>query len=57
MMPFDIDQTMLVYLGMITAGIFIFPFWSDTIPYLYQIIGTGLVAAGGFLVYYKSRKR
>ncbi|MHB8547415.1 MAG: LPXTG cell wall anchor domain-containing protein [Nitrosotalea sp.] len=55
-MPFDIDQTMLVYLGMITAGIFIFPFWSDTL-YLYQIIGTALVAAGGFLVYRKSRKR
>ncbi len=56
-MPFDIDQTMLVYLGMITAGIFIFPFWSDTPLYLYQVIGTALCAAGGFLVYRKSRKR
>ncbi len=54
-MPFDIDRTMLVYLGMITAGIFIFPYWSD-IPYLYQIIGTALCGVGGFLVYNKSRK-
>jgi LPXTG-motif cell wall-anchored protein len=54
-MPFDIDQRMLVYLGMITAGIFIFPIVSD-IPYLYQVIGLTLVGIGGFLVFRKSRK-
>ncbi|MDE1812775.1 MAG: hypothetical protein KGI19_07485 [Thaumarchaeota archaeon] len=55
-MPFDIDRNMLVYLGMITAGVFIFPYWSDTIQYLYQIIGAALCGVGGFLVYNKSRK-
>lgn len=54
-MAFDIDQRMLVYLGMITAGIYLFPITSD-IPYLYQILGLGLVGVGGFLVYRKSRK-
>lgn len=53
-MPFDIDQRMLVYLGMITAGIFIFPIASD--PPYYLGIGIALVAIGGFLVYRKSRK-
>ncbi len=54
-MAFDIDQRMLVYLAMITAGIFVFPITSD-IQYLYQIIGLGLVGVGGFLVFRKSRK-
>lgn len=53
-MAFDIDQTMLVYLGMITAGIFIFPIASN--PPYYLVIGTALVAIGGFLVFRKSRK-
>jgi LPXTG-motif cell wall-anchored protein len=53
-MAFDIDQTMLVYLAMITAGIFIFPISSD--PPYYLVIGIALVAVGGFLVYRKSRK-
>jgi hypothetical protein len=55
-MPFDIDQKMLIYLGMITAGIFIFPIGSD-IPYLYQVVGIALVGIGGFLVLHKSRKK
>jgi hypothetical protein len=53
-MPFDIDQRMLVYLAMITAGIFIFPFYDP--PYVYQIIGAALVVVGGVLAYLKSRK-
>jgi LPXTG-motif cell wall-anchored protein len=53
-MPFDIDQRMLVYLGMITAGIFLFPIISD--PPYYLVIGIALVAVGGFLVIRKSRK-
>ncbi|SHO44820.1 hypothetical protein NSIN_20449 [Nitrosotalea sinensis] len=53
-MAFDIDQTMLVYLGMITAGIFIFPISSD--PPYYLVIGIALIVIGGFLVYRKSRK-
>ncbi len=53
-MAFDIDQTMLVYLGMITAGIFIFPISSD--PPYYLVIGIALIIIGGFLVYRKSRK-
>ena len=56
-MPFDIDQRMVVYLGMITAAIFIFPIESTDIPYLYQIIGIVLGVIGGFLVYRKSRKK
>ena len=54
-MPFDIDQRMLVYLGMITAGIFLFPITSD--PPYYLVIGFGLVAAGGLLVFRKSRTK
>ncbi len=53
-MPFDIDQTMLVYLAMITAGIFIFPIESN--PPYYLVGGIALVAIGGFLVFRKSRK-
>lgn len=53
-MAFDIDQRMLVYLGMITAGIFIFPIESN--PPYYLVIGIALIAVGGFLVYRKSRK-
>jgi hypothetical protein len=56
-MPFDIDQRMVIYLGMITAAIFIFPIESSDIPYLYQVIGIVLGAIGGFLVYRKSRKK
>ena len=56
-MPFDIDQRMVVYLGMITAAIFIFPIESPDIPYLYQVIAIVLGAIGGFLVYHKSRKK
>ena len=56
-MPFDIDQRMVVYLGMITAAIFIFPIESSDIPYLYQIVAIVLGAIGGFLVYHKSRKK
>ncbi len=56
LLVFDIDLTMLVYLAIITAGIFIFPIGSDSsIPY-YQIIGIALICGGGFMVYYKSRK-
>lgn len=54
-MPFDIDQRMLVYLGMITTGIFLFPIASD--PPYYLVIGIGLVVVGGFLVLRKSRKK
>ncbi len=54
-MAFDIDMRMLLYLAIITAGIFIFPIESD-IPYFYQIIGFGLIGVGGALVYHKSRK-
>jgi len=53
-MPFDIDQRMLVYLAMITAGIFLFPFYDP--PYVYQIMGAALVGVGGLLVFRKSRK-
>ena len=53
-MPFDIDQRMLVYLGMITAGIFLFPIESH--PPYYLVIGIILVGIGGFLVFRKSRK-
>ena len=53
-MAFDIDQTMLVYLGMITAGIFLFPIAPYPSPYF--IGGIVLVVVGGFLVYRKSRK-
>ena len=56
-MPFDIDQRMVVYLGIITAAIFIFPIESSGIPYLYQIIGIVLGVIGGILVYRKSRKK
>lgn len=55
-MPFDIDQRMVIYLGMITAAIFIFPIESSDIPYLYQVVAIVLGAIGGFLVYRKSRK-
>ena len=53
-MPFDIDQRMLVYLGMITAGIFLFPIESN--PPYYLVGGIALIAIGGFLVLRKSRK-
>lgn len=56
-MPFDIDQRMVIYLGMITAAIFIFPIESPDIPYLYQVVAIVLGAIGGFLVYRKSRKK
>ena len=56
-MPFDIDQRMVIYLGMITAAIFIFPIDSSDIPYLYQVVAIILGAVGGFLVYQKSRKK
>jgi len=51
-MPFDIDKTMVVYLGMITAGIF---FIADPLPYL--ALGVGLIVVGGILVLRKSRKK
>lgn len=53
-MVFDIDQTMLVYLGMITAGIFLFP--VEPYPSPYFIGGIALIVIGGFLVIRKSRK-
>lgn len=52
-MPFDIDQRMLVYLGMITAGIFLIPI-SD--PPYYMASGIALIVVGGLLVLRKSRK-
>ncbi|WP_165776447.1 hypothetical protein [Candidatus Nitrosotalea bavarica] len=52
-MPFDIDRTMLVYLGMITAGIF---FIAYPPPY-YLALGLGLIVVGGILVLHKSRKK
>jgi len=51
-MPFDIDKTMVIYLGMITAGIF---FIADPFPYL--ALGVGLIVVGGILVVRKSRKK
>ena len=54
-MPFDIDQTMLVYLGMITAGIFLFPIESN--PPYYLVLGIALIVVGGLLVVRKSRKK
>lgn len=54
LMAFDINQTTLVYLGMITAGIFLFPIAPYPSPYF--IGGIVLVVVGGFLVYRKSRK-
>jgi len=56
-MPFDIDQRMVVYLGIITSAIFIFPIESPDIPYLYQIVAIVLGVVGGFLVYRKSRQK
>jgi len=56
-MPFDIDQRMVVYLGIITAAIFIFPIESPDVPYLYQVVAIVLGVIGGFLVYRKSRKK
>ena len=53
-MVFDIDMRMLFYLGMITAGIFIFPIESS--PPYYLVIGFALIGIGGILVYNKSRK-
>lgn len=55
-MPFDIDQRMLVYLGMITAGIFFVPMESNP-PYIYQALGIGLIVIGGLLTLRKSRKQ
>ena len=55
-MPFDIDQRMLVYLGMITAGIFFVPMESNP-PYIYQALGIGLIVVGGLLALRKSRKK
>lgn len=54
-MVFDIDQTMLVYLAMITAGIFLFPI--EPYPSPYFIGGIALIIVGGFLVVRKSRKK
>jgi len=56
-MPFDIDQRMVIYLGIITAAIFIFPIESSDTPYLYQVVGIVLGVIGGILVYRKSRKK
>jgi hypothetical protein len=56
-MPFDIDQRMLVYLGMITAGIFFVPIESSNPPYVYQVLGIGLIVVGGLLALRKSRKK
>jgi hypothetical protein len=57
-MAFDIDQRMLVYLGMITAAIYFISVESPpNIPYLYQGIAIALGAIGGFLAYRKSRKK
>ena len=52
-MPFDIEQRMLVYLGMITAGIFLVP-KSD--PPYYMVAGIALIVVGGLLAFQKSRK-
>lgn len=52
-MPFDIDQRMVIYLGMITAGIF---FISYPEPY-FIALAIGLIGMGGFLVLRKSRKK
>lgn len=54
-MAFDIDMTMLLYLAIITAGIFIFPIQSD--PPYYLVIGLALIGVGGALVFHKSRKK
>jgi len=54
LMVFDLDQTMFVYLAMITAGIFLFPIAPYPSPYF--IGGIALIVVGGFLVLRKSRK-
>lgn len=53
-MPFDLDMKTVAYLGMITTGIF---FIEQFNPVYYLVIGFGLVAVGGVLVFRKSRTK
>jgi hypothetical protein len=53
-MPFDFDKKTVAYLGMVTVGIF---FIEQFNPVYYLVMGFGLVAVGGFLVFRKSRTK
>jgi hypothetical protein len=53
-MPFDFDKKTIAYLGMITVGIF---FIEQFTPVYYLVIGFGLVAVGGLLVFRKSQTK
>ena len=53
-MAWDFDSEMLLYLAMITAGIFLVPMESNP-PYFFAI-GAALVVSGVGLVYRKVKK-
>ncbi len=54
-MALDFDYTMLLYLAIITIGIFIVPIESD--PPYYLVIGLAMIGIGIGLVYFKIKKK
>ncbi len=56
-MAWDFDSKMLLYLAIITAGIFIIPMGSESDHSYYLTAGLILIAAGIILVYQKIKKK
>jgi len=56
-MAWDFDSKMLIYLAVITAGIFIIPMGSESENIYYLSAGLILIAAGIILVYRKIKKK
>ena len=56
-MAWDFDTKMLIYLAIITVGIFIIPMGTETDHTYYLIAGLILIAAGIILVYQKIKKK
>jgi LPXTG-motif cell wall-anchored protein len=54
-MVWDFDSEMLLFLAMITAGVFLVPMESD--PPYFSVIGAILIVAGIGLVYRKVKKK
>lgn len=56
-MAMDFDFEMLLYLAIITIGVFIVPMGSESGPPYYLIAGLILIGAGVVLVYRKIKKK
>ncbi|HXX06268.1 MAG TPA: LPXTG cell wall anchor domain-containing protein [Candidatus Bathyarchaeia archaeon] len=53
----DFDLEMLLYLAIITIGIFVVPMGTESGPPYYLIAGLILISAGIILVYRKIKKK